>query len=163
MLSRTKYNRIVNCTLDQLTTHLAYRTCGIRLACTSTSGQQPDPHSDAKLRWWATPCCFHPHTTHRDSIELVAASATSPGTTRFETLPLEDCRRRDRRTSLDRNRVWHTPAVTLHHAENGIQSVCHGSLQKIHNVSLSERLPIHRDIRTLGLVFEANPQIHRLP
>ena len=109
------------------------------------------------------PFCLHPQTTHRDSIELVAVSATLPGTTRFETLVLETSRRRDRRRSLDRNRACLLWSVTLHYAENGIHGVCHSSLQKLNTVSLSERLPIRRDIRTWGLVFEANPQIHRLP
>ena len=65
------------------------------------------------------PFCLHPQTTHRDSIELVAVSATLPGTTRFETLVLETSRRRDRRRSLDRNRACLLWSVTLHHAENG--------------------------------------------
>ena len=91
------------------------------------------------------PSAFIPRLTYRDSIELVAASATLPGITVFGTLPLETfgegivegCS-----TEIEHSLL---SAVTLHEAEDGIHWFCHEILPEL-NVSPSERLAIRRDI-----------------
>ena len=74
------------------TTHLAYRTCGIRLAGTSTSGSTRPSLERKTLTMGDGLPAFILRLTHRDSIELVAASAPSSDTTRFEMLPLDASR-----------------------------------------------------------------------
>ena len=105
MLPRTKHNRIVNCTLDQL--HILRTGPAEFVLRVPVPQSQRVPHSDAKLRRWATSlillCPDLP-------IGKVLASATSAATTRFETLQLGASRRRDHQKSLDGNREWTTLA-----------------------------------------------------
>ena len=66
------------------------------------------------------PSALIPRLSHRDSMELVAACATSLGTTRFRTLPLEASRRWNRRRTLDGNRARTTLASHSAPATDGI-------------------------------------------
>ena len=53
--------------------------------------------------------------------------------------------------------------VTLHQADDGIHWFCHEIVPELNGLSPSACLVFRRDIRTWRLVFEAIPQLHRLP
>ena len=108
MLPRTKHNRIVNCTLDQL--HILRTGPAEFVLRVPVPQSQRVPHSDAKLRRWATSllllCPDLPIGKVLSSSPLLRLRQAPPGLRRYSWGLLGDGIIKSRSTEIENGLLW---------------------------------------------------------
>ena len=157
MLSRTKYNKMENCTSKN------YASC-VRGSRTSYCRYQYLRTNPALIRTRNSNgeqqlSCFHPRTYPSGQYCTRHRHCALASTPCWEAIDAGAGIIEDHSTETKHGQIR---PVTLHQADDGVDWFCHGLLSELNVGSPSDRQANCRDIRTWSLVFTACPDLHRL-